>query len=64
MNEMSKTVLYADPRTDITEAVILNLNDRYKKAGGVAPKSTTVKPAGASTAVPPAAPSPRPGGGD
>jgi Skp family chaperone for outer membrane proteins len=45
MAAMSKTVVYADPSSDVTRDVIYNLNLRYKKAGGVAPKAATATPA-------------------
>jgi len=45
MAAMSKTVVYADPRSDVTNDVIHNLNLRYKKAGGVTPKAATAAPA-------------------
>ena len=38
MAVMSRTVLYADARVDITSQVTTTLNDAYRKAGGVAPK--------------------------
>ena len=40
-----QTVVYADPSSDMTRDVIYNLNLRYKKAGGVAPKAATTTPA-------------------
>lgn len=40
MAAMSKTVVYADPRNDITKDVYHNLNIAYKNAGGVAPKAS------------------------
>ncbi len=46
MAAMSKTVVYADPRSDVTNDVIHNLNLRYKKAGGVAPKAATAPTGG------------------
>ena len=46
MAAMSKTVVYADLRNDITKDVAFNLNLAYKAAGGVAPKATA--PAAAS----------------
>jgi len=45
MAAMSKTVVYADPQSDVTNHVIHNLNLRYKKAGGVTPKAATAAPA-------------------
>jgi len=41
MAAMSKTVVYADPRNDLTNDVIYNLNRNYKPAGGAAPKAAT-----------------------
>ena len=35
---MSRTILFADPSVDITAHVTYYLNERYKKAGGPAPK--------------------------
>jgi Skp family chaperone for outer membrane proteins len=55
MAEMGKTVLYSDPRSDITRDVIHNLNREYKAAGGVAPKEKT-----AAAAAPPEAPAAAP----
>jgi len=48
MAAMSKTVVYADPRNDVTNDVIYNLNLGYKKAGGVSPKPATAAPAAAA----------------
>ena len=68
--DMSRAVVYADPRNDLTEEVIYYLNANYKAAGGVAPKGTntntnqpaaTTRPA-TSNPAPPSAPSPRPSG--
>ena len=39
MAAMAKTVVYSDPRNDITKDVIHNLNIRYQAAGGVTPKA-------------------------
>ncbi|MGE3821295.1 MAG: OmpH family outer membrane protein [Isosphaeraceae bacterium] len=41
MAAMAKTVVYADPRNDITKDVIYNLNRAYKAAGGTVPASAT-----------------------
>jgi len=41
MAAMAKTVVYADPRNDITRDVAHNLNRQYQLAGGVVPKATT-----------------------
>ncbi len=39
MAAMAKTVVYSDPRADITKDVWHNLNLRYQAAGGTAPKA-------------------------
>jgi outer membrane protein len=39
MAAMAKTVVYADPRNDITQDVVHNLNRMYKAAGGTAPRT-------------------------
>ena len=39
MAAMSKTVVYADPRNDVPNDVIYNLNLGYKKAGGPTAKA-------------------------
>jgi outer membrane protein len=51
MAAMARTVVYADPRNDITKDVIYNLNRAYKAAGGVPPKPSA---AGAAATTPPA----------
>jgi len=43
---IEKTVVYADPKSDITRDVTYNLNLTYKKNGGVAPKGTGAAPSG------------------
>ena len=48
MASMAKTVVYADPRNDITKDVVHYLNQTYKKAGGVAPRTAAPAP-GAGT---------------
>ena len=56
---MGRTVIFADPTTDITAYVTYWLNQRYKEAGGPAPKNTTVNlPANPSVPRTSAAPSP------
>ncbi len=47
MAAMARTILYADPKTDITNAVTQYLNENYKRMGGVAPKPAPVAPASA-----------------
>lgn len=44
MAAMASTVVYADPKNDITQFVIAQLNNNYKRAGGITPKATA--PAG------------------
>ena len=51
MAQMSKTIVYADPRVDVTAETIKFLNYRYKIAGGPAPK-TPNGPAPAPAAAP------------
>jgi outer membrane protein len=58
--ELSKTVLYADPRSDLTEDVIYQLNARYKASGGVAPRAAAATTKGVTNPIPASAPSPRP----
>ena len=56
MAAMSKTVIWADPRYDLTKAVIGYLNQKYKVDGGVAPKGTApAAGAGGAPAARPAA---------
>lgn len=44
---MAKTVVYADPRNDITNDVVYHLNRQYKAAGGAVPKAAaTANPVG------------------
>jgi Skp family chaperone for outer membrane proteins len=70
--DMSRAVVYSDPRNDLTDEVIYYLNANYKAAGGVAPKaSNSNQPAGGdrpaptnsnTPSAPPSAPSPRSSG--
>ncbi len=46
MAAMAKTVVYADPRNDITKDVVYNLNRAYQAAGGTAPRAASARPAG------------------
>ena len=70
MSAMSKTIVYADPRVDITNDTIKYLNYNYKMAGGRAPKNpngpaatgTGAPAGGAAPAARPAAASPAPAG--
>jgi Skp family chaperone for outer membrane proteins len=53
LSAMGKTVVYADPRNDITKSVIFNLNLSYKKlSGGAGPKGSTTQAAAASAPAP------------
>jgi outer membrane protein len=45
MAAMANTMVYADPRNDVTNDVVFNLNRMYKATGGTAPKTS----AGASS---------------
>ena len=54
MSAMSKTIVYADPRVDITNDTIRFLNYNYKIAGGVPPKNP-------NAATPVARPAAKPG---
>lgn len=62
MSGMSKTIIYADPRVDITNDTIKFLNYRYKQLGGRAPKTPGAGATGAGAGAAPAA-SPAPAGG-
>jgi outer membrane protein len=55
MAAMAKTVVYADPRNDITKDVVYNLNRQYRAVGGAAPKpdAPAANAAGAAGAVKP-----------
>ncbi|WZO96288.1 OmpH family outer membrane protein [Isosphaeraceae bacterium EP7] len=48
---MSKAMIYSDPRNDITNDVVLHLNNAYRQAGGVAPKPRAAAP-GTTPAAP------------
>ncbi len=60
MASMSKTIIYADPRVDITADTILYLNRNYKSAGGQPPR--TPNPAAAAGTRPSANPAAAPAG--
>jgi Skp family chaperone for outer membrane proteins len=49
MAAMANTMVYADPRNDITKDVVHNLNVIYKNAGGPAPRGSAAGAAGTST---------------
>jgi Skp family chaperone for outer membrane proteins len=51
MAAMANTMVYADPRNDITNDVVFNLNRIYKATGGAAPKATAVPGAVANPAA-------------
>lgn len=50
MAAMAKTMVYADPRNDITKDVTANLNREYELKGGVVPKATSAAPTSARPA--------------
>lgn len=50
MAAMANTMVYADPRNDITNDVVFNLNRMYKATGGASPKASA--PAGTSSPAP------------
>lgn len=50
MAAMAKTVVYADPRNDITKDVVFNLNREYQMKGGSAPRAAA--PAAAAAPAP------------
>ena len=56
MAAMANTIVYADPRNDITNDVVFNLNRMYKATGGTPAKpaagATTPAPAGGSAPAP------------
>ena len=56
MASMSKTIIYADPRVDITEDTIRFLNHKYKGAGGQPPRNPN--PSATSAARPSMNPAP------
>jgi Skp family chaperone for outer membrane proteins len=58
MAAIERTVVYADPRNDITNDVIFNLNREYKASGGVVPKGPTTGPGGGPAGISPAVGSP------
>ncbi len=54
MTAIERTVVYAEPGSDITQTVVLNLNREYKAAGGAAPQpAAPAAPAAASTGTRP-----------
>ena len=59
MAAMSRTILYSDPRVDITSDVTYYLNQAYKASGGQPPKAT----AAPAQAPAPSAPAGRPAPG-
>jgi outer membrane protein len=46
MAAMANTMVYADPRNDITNDVVYNLNRMYKATGGATARPATTAPAG------------------
>ncbi len=55
VNALQNTMVYADPRNDITKDVIYNLNNVYEAAHGAAPKAANGAPAAGQPANPPQA---------
>jgi hypothetical protein len=51
MAAMANTMVYADPRNDITNDVVYNLNRMYKATGGAAPKPGASAASGAGAAA-------------
>jgi outer membrane protein len=48
MMAIERTIVYADPRNDITNDVIFHLNREYKAMGGVQPKATGATTSGST----------------
>ena len=53
MAAMANTMVYADPRNDVTNDVVYNLNRLYKATGGAVPKTSAgaSAPAGGNAAA-------------
>ena len=49
---LQNTMVYADPRNDITDDVVFNLNRVYETAHGAAPKAANGTPAAGQSASP------------
>jgi Skp family chaperone for outer membrane proteins len=52
MAAMANTVVYADPRNDITNHVVHNLNNIYRSTSGSAPRSSAAGAAGSGSSAP------------
>lgn len=63
MAAMANTMVYADPRNDVTNDVIYNLNRLFKATGGAAPKAAS-SPAAVTGNAAPAAAAPAAGDGN
>jgi Skp family chaperone for outer membrane proteins len=63
MMAIERTIVYADPRNDITNDVVYNLNLAYKAAGGTPPKPSTPG-SGSTTPAAPAGPGSPSGSGN
>ena len=64
MGAISSTVVYADPRNDITSDVVHNLNRYYRSAQSPVPKAATNRPGGGAGAAPAAENGTRTDGGN
>jgi outer membrane protein len=64
MAAMANTMVYADPRNDITNDVVYNLNRMYKATGGASVKSSTGSTPSAPGTPTPAAGLAQPEGGN
>jgi Skp family chaperone for outer membrane proteins len=63
MAAMANTVIYADPRNDITNDVVYNLNRLYKATGGTSAKAAASTAPAPATSAPAAGPA-QPDGGN
>jgi len=63
MAAMANTMVYADPRNDITSDVVYNLNRLYKATGGTSAKAAASPAPAAATGAPVAGPA-QPDGGN
>jgi Skp family chaperone for outer membrane proteins len=62
MAAMANTMVYADPRNDITNDVVYNLNRLYKATGGTSAKAAASTAPAAATSAPAAGPAQPEGG--
>ena len=63
MAAMANTMVYADPRNDVTNDVVYNLNRMYKAAGGSSAKTPASTPAAGTAAPAAGGPTATPGTG-